>query len=318
MVAMNYDIQLGNYTVTQLLSCEVRKSANKLSDTATIKLTGMAYDKALKIESKIKRGDSVNIKLGYDDNLIQEFKGYITSIATDNTIVIECEDGMFQFRKEVQSKQYKNTEAASILQDVVSQIEGFTLVKGAGVSDVRYDKFTISDATAFEVFRKIKEETGLHIFIKGDELHVHLKYTYEEGNVVYDYEKNVEKSSLKYNKEEDKKIQVEAIGIDRKNKKTKVLVGEKGGDKITIHRYNMNDTVALKAVAQEEIKKYRYTGYEGDITTWLVPYASYSYSANIKDVDYPQREGIYYVTAVTTIFDASGARRKISLGILLS
>ena len=318
MVDMNYEIQLGNYKVTHLLSCEIRKSDNKLADTATVKLIGMAYSKALNVESKIKRGDKVNIKLGYDDTLHQEFKGYITSVATDNTIVIECEDGMFLMKKEVKNKQYKDVEIADIIEEVVSQIGGFTLVKGSGISDVKYDKFTISDDTAYEVFEKIKNETGVHIFIKGSELHVHLKYTYKEGNVAYDYEKNVEKSSLKYIKAADRKVQVEIVGIDRKNKKTKVVVGKKGGDKITIHRYNMTSKSALKAIGEEEIKKYGNTGYEGDITTWLVPYVSYSYSAKIKDIDYPDREGTYYVTAVTTTFDSSGGKRKVGLGILLS
>ncbi len=133
MLNMNYDIQLGKYKVVHLLSCEVRKSANKLSDTATIKLAGKAYSKALGVESKIKRGDEVNIRLGYNDTLQLEFQGFISSISTDNTIVIECEDGMFLMRAAIQNKQYKQIEAAAVIEDVASQIGGFTVVKGDGV-----------------------------------------------------------------------------------------------------------------------------------------------------------------------------------------
>ncbi len=274
MLNMNYDIQLGKYKVAHLLSCEVRKSANKLSDTATIKLTGMAYSKALEVESKIKRGDEVNIQLGYNNTLQQEFQGFISSISTDNTIVIECEDGMFLMRKEVKNKQYKKIEVAAVIEDVVSQIGGFSVVKGDGVSDVKYDKFIISNATAYDVFKKIKSETGLHIFVKGSELHVHLKYIYKEGEVKFDFSRNVESSNLKYVNAADKKVQVEVVGIDRKNKKTKVVVGESGGDKITVHRYNVSDPSALKAIGLEEEKKHRYTGYEGDLTAWLLPYCT--------------------------------------------
>lgn len=318
MYNMVYDISVGDFKVNQLLSCEVRKSANKLSDTATLKLVGMAYSKALEVESKIKRGDQVNIKLGYNDNPIQEFKGYISSIITDNTIVIECEDGMFVFRKEVANKQYKNTKVEDIIKDVVNQIGGFTVVVGDGVGDVIYDKFTISNATAYDVFKKIKEDTSLHIFVKQEELHIHLKYTYKEGGVKYDPTRNYESTSLKYIREEDKKVEVEVVGINRKHEKTKVIVGEKGGDKFTVHRYNINDKSALEKIGGEELKKYKYTGYEGSLTTWLLPYSTYGYSAELKEIDYPEREGIYYVEAVTTVFNSSGGKRKVTLGIKLA
>ncbi len=300
-----------------MLSCEVRKSANKLSDTATIKLTGKAYSKALEVESKIKLGDEVNIRLGYDDTLQQEFKGFISSVSTDNTIVIECEDRMFLMRKEVKNKQYKKIAATAIIEDMAAQIGGFTVGKGDGVSDVKYDKFTISNATAYDVFKKIKEETGLHIFVKGSELHIHLKYTYNEGDVKYDFTQNVEASNLKYIKAADRKVQVGVVGIDRKNKKTKVLVGESGGDKITVHRYNVSDEAALKTIGEEEIKKHRYTGYEGEVITWLFPYCTYGYSADIVDKDYPERQGIYYVEAVTNSFSDAGGKRKVTVGLKL-
>lgn len=315
---MNYDIQVGNYKINHLLSCEVRKSSNKLSDTATIKLPGMAYNSALEIESKIKRGDKVTIKFGYDETLYKEFSGYISSITTDNTIIIECEDAMFLTRQEVKNKQYKNIKAVEVLDDIMMQLGGFTIVKGDGVNDLRYDKFTVSNATAYDVIKKIKKETKLHIFVKGSVLHIHLKYTYKEGRVNYDFSKNVEKASLKYVKIEDKKVQIEVIGINRKNEKTKVLVGEKGGDKITVHRYNVTDPKALKTIGNEEIKKHRYTGYEGNITTWLFPFCTYGYSCNIIDTDYPNREAIYYCEAVTSSFSENGGVRKITLGIKLA
>lgn len=314
---MNYDIRLGKYKVTHLLSCEVRKDANKLTDTATIKLSGMAYSKALEVENKIKRGDKVVIKLGYNDELPTEFNGYISNIATDNTIVIECEDGMFLFKAEVKNKQYKKVEATEIVEDVAKQIGGFTVVKGAGTASVKFDKFTINDATAYEVFKKIKSETRLHIFVKDKELHIHLQHTYKGGNVAFDFSKNIESSSLKYVKEEDKKVQINVIGMTRNNNKTNVLIGEPGGDKLTIHRYNISDKNSLKAIGKEEIKKHRYTGYEGDITGWLLPYCTYSYSAKVIDTDYDKRQGTYYIEAVTTTMNVAGGKRKITLGKLL-
>ncbi len=314
---MEYDISIGQYKIAYLLSCEVRKSANKIADTATIKLNGMAYNKSINIESKIKRGDRVSIKLGYTNNLMKEFEGYVTSVTTDNSITIECEDSIFLTKKEVESKQYKNVKVSEVIKSVINQINGLTVNIGAGVDDVRYDKFTVANATAFDVLKKIKEETGLHIFTKGKEINVFLKYTYKEGSVTYDFSKNVESSSLKYVKESDKKVLIEVIGLSKKNEKTKVEVGESGGDKITVHRYNVTDKGALKKIGEEEIKKYRYTGYDGSITGWLLPYCTYGYSCKIIDTDYPERQSTYYCEAVTTSFNQSGGKRKITLGIEL-
>lgn len=315
MYNMVYEIQIGKFKVANLLSFEIRKSANRLSDTATIKMAGMVYGAALEIESKIKRGDKVVIKAGYNDVLEKEFSGYVSSITTDNTISIECEDSMFLMKKEVKSKQYKKQKATEIIQDIIFQIGGFTLVKGKGVERVLFDKFTASNYTAYDVLKKIKETNRLHIFVKGTELHVHLKFTYKTNVVKYDFSKNVEKSNLSYVKEEDKKVLVEVIGIDRNHKKTTVIVGDKGGDKIQINRYNVSNEDALRVIGEEEIKDHRFTGFQGDITTWLIPYVTYGDSANIYDEDYPSREGRYYVEAVDVFFNQNGGSRKVTLGI---
>lgn len=317
MVDMKYDITIGKYKVNSLISVEVRKSAGTMADTATIVLPGMAYNASLSIEDKVKRGDVVVIKLGYNDKLIQELVGKVKSISPNDLITIEVEDNMFDFRKDVENKQYSDVTVGDVIADLNAQIGGYTLVVGDGVNDVKYDKFTVQDATAYDVFDKIRQETSLHIFIKDKELHVHLKSTYKSGDVNFDFETNVEESNLTYVTEFDKKVEVEMVGITRSNEKVKVTVGEKGGDKITVHRYNVTDEAALKAIGLEEMKKYRFTGYEGTITTWLLPYCTYGYSAKIKDPDYPLRDGTYYVEAVVTSFSEAGGKRTVTLGLKL-
>lgn len=317
MYNMDYKITIGKYAVNKLLSVEILKSANKLSDTATIELTGMAYNVTLEVESKIKRGDEVTIDLGYDGELVREFTGFVSSIKTDNTIEIQCEDSMFLTKVEIPSKIFKNVSAIDLIEYAVDAVGGFELVKGPGVDVVKYDKYTISNATAFEVFEDLKKDTDLHIFCKGKKLHVYLKFTYKSGDVIYDFSKNVESADLKYLKEEDKKVEIDVIGIDKENKKTTVTVGEKGGDKITVHRYNVSDKAALKVIGEEEIKKYRYTGYEGKLTGWLIPNCTYGYSATIRNPEYPEREGIYYVEGSKVSFSESGGVRDIEISILL-
>ena len=288
-------------------------------DTATIQLAGMAYNSAMDIESKIKRGDPVKIQLGYNETgLYDEFEGFVASIKTDDTIEIICEDGMYNFRKEIESKQYTDVSLREIIEDITSQIGGYQLEISKGVRGIKYDSFIIDNATGIEALKKIQEENKIHIFVKKKTLYVYLKYEYKEGKVSYDFAKNTEKVNLNYLQEKDKKVLVEVVGIQKDNTKVSVLAGNKGGDKITIHRYNVSDKSTLQTIANEELKKYLFTGYEGDITSWLLPYCSYGYTAEVTDKNYINRQGNYYVEAVTTTVSDRGGERKINLGIKLS
>ncbi len=315
MYVMEFNIIIGTFKVNSLISCEIIKSVDSLSDIAKLALPGMAYGKTLNVDNKIRRGDLITIELGYKGHLKKEFEGYVTSITNDNTIVIEAEDSMYLTRKEVKSKRYANVDATDVIKDIVDQLEGVGLVLGDGVDILKYDTFTVADATGLEVLKKIQEETNLHIFMKGATLHVYLQYTYKSGDVVFDFSQNVEKSNLTYVYEADKKVLVEVIGMTRENKKTIVKVGEAGGDKITIHRYNVSDEAALKVIGEEEIIKHRYSGYEGTIDTWLLPYCTYGFSARIIDNDFPNQEGIYYITSSAIRFSKEGGVRKLGLGL---
>ena len=320
MLTLDYQIEIGKYNVKHLLECEVRKSANQLADTATIKLSGMAYSAALDVEKKIRRGDAVTIRLGYAEqaSLQEEFTGYVSSIKTDNTIEIGCTDGMFQFHKGVNNEQMKKVGVADVAKKVAGQVGGFEVEVHEGIPDLQYDKFTIQDATAYEVLKKLQDENHIQVFVKGRTLHLALQFTYKEGEARYDFSKDVEKSNLKYIREEDKKAQIEMIGIRKDNSRVKVTAGEPGGDRFTSYRYNVTDKKALETAAQEELAKYKITGYEGSITTWLLPYCTYGHTAQIIDPEYPSREGKYYVEAVTTKISRSGGTRKVTLSKQLS
>ena len=99
MLNMNFHIEIGNYQLMMVDSVKIKTSVEQLSDTATILLPGSVFNKYLEVESKIARGDKVLIKLGYDDNLVTEFEGYIESISTDDgAITLNCEDELFNYR----------------------------------------------------------------------------------------------------------------------------------------------------------------------------------------------------------------------------
>lgn len=84
-------------------SVEIHKSVELLADTAEIRLPATEYNTALEVEEKIKRGDAVSIRLGYEESgLVEEFRGWLQRIATDNgTLKLVCEDDLFRYRKDI-------------------------------------------------------------------------------------------------------------------------------------------------------------------------------------------------------------------------
>lgn len=85
MLNIDWDIQFETengkkYQLALLAECEVVKSVDNLTDVATIVLPEMVMNEPLNIENKVKRGSKVNIKLGYNNELKNEFEGFVKGV----------------------------------------------------------------------------------------------------------------------------------------------------------------------------------------------------------------------------------------------
>lgn len=312
MYSMDWHIQIGNYRLGLLEKVEIHKSVDLLADTAVVVVPGVVYNQSLSIEAKVKVGDKITIRLGYNDDLKTEFEGYIQRIDTDDSsLTFNCEDNIYLTRKSVANKQLDKTSVKEIVQYCLSEIG---LKKLNCTYNIRYEKFVIHNATAYDVLKKLQEDTKANIYMKGDELNIHAAYVEKGGDVQYDFAVNIEKSDLKYRRIDDKKFEVTVEGIGLNGKKKSVTVGTAGGEKRTVKVFNITDEAQLKKRGLEEMKYLTYTGYEGSITCWLIPYVEPTYSAHIYDKEYEFKTGSYYVVSVTTTFDENGGVRKVELG----
>lgn len=312
MYNMSWDIQIGKYRLGVLESVEIHKSVDLLSDTAVIVVPGVVCGQPLNIEDEVKVGDKVIIKLGYNDDLKTEFEGYLQRIDTDDSsLTFHCEDGMYLMRKAVANKQFNKTTVKEIAQYCISEIG---LTKLNCTYDIAYEKFVIFNANAFDVLKKLQEDTKANIYMKGDELNIHPAYVEKGGEVRYDFAVNIEKSDLKYRNQDDRKFEVTVNGVGLDGKRKTVTIGATGGQKRTIHVSSPMTESDLKKRGMEEMKYLTYTGYEGSITGWLLPRVEPTYSAHIRDKEYEFKNGSYYVVSVTTTFSENGGVRKVELG----
>ena len=328
MYTMVFDIQIGDYKLGMLDKVEIHKSQELLADTATITLPSAQYNVALDVESKIKRGDAVVIKLGYKEiGLRLEFDGWLQRISTDGgNITLYCEDDLFKMRKSIPNKVFKKVTLKQLLEYVVDHC-GFALLIDCTYT-WSYSKFVINNATGYDVLKKVQDECGADIFIKDDKLCVKApgevikkrlneQKKEEPVTVYYDFAKNIEKEDLTYRDAQDKKFEIVVKANKPDGTVKEIKVGTTGGDKVEI-KCATSDDASMKSRADAELKRRSYSGYEGSITTWLEPECEPGYQASIHDADYPHKDGVYYVNSVTTAFDKSGGSRKVGLSFRLS
>ena len=178
-----------------------------------------------------------------------------------------------------------------------------------------WEKFVFFQATAFDVLKKVQDETKANIYFKEDVLHVHPQYAelFNEKPVVYDFSRNIEKSDLKYVLFKNKKIEVVVNATAADGKTSKITYGKTGGEKIEIS-LGTTDKASMQKRAEQEYNLFAYDGYEGGFTSWLIPFCEAGYQIELRDSEYSYKNGIYYVVSVETKFSSSGGERVVKIG----
>ena len=320
---MAYDIRIGDWRVKALDSVNIKRSIDMLSDTATIYLPGTYCNKALQVEDKIHVGDSVRIRLGYGNDLQTEFEGYVDSIGTDDSrIAIRCIDGLYNFKRtQLANKQYANIPVSGLLAEMVKQVND---AEGTNYNfscdyDTTYDKYTIFNATGYDVLKTLQDELKANIYFEGSTLHLHPPYEQVKGEeaVRFDFARNIEQSELKYIKAADRKIEVEVEFRLPNGKKDNKTFGTTGGEKKKVYSPS-SDAKKIDELARREYNLWVYDGYEGSFTGWLIPYVEPTNKVSLHDGQYPEKDGTYYVLGTEVNYSLNGGSRKVSLGRRLS
>ena len=299
-----------------LESVEIHRSVELLADTAVIRLPGSEYNAALDVESRIRRGDRVTVRLGYwETEILTEFEGWVQRVGTDNgAITLECEDDLFRMRVALRDRQLEKVSLKDLLNGVLSEIGGYTLDCSY---DWTYDRFVINTATGYDVLAKVQEESGADIYLDGTVLHVHPPGQMTGREVIYDFAQNVQSCDLQYRRSDERRVRVVVKALMPDGTVRESEYGPAGGDKVEV-RCAATDDASMRSRGESEIRRLSFDGYDGSITGWLVPYVRPGDSVVLHDRDYEYKNGKYFVQAVTTTFGSSGGTRKIELGFRLN
>lgn len=316
MYWMYSHITIGDFVFeNQVNSVKIESSRKQFGDKATITLGNLQG----RLEKEIAYGAEVIIKLGYDGELHEEFKGYVSSVSPKIPLTIECEDEMYQLkRQEIQPKSWRSVK----LNDLINYIAPGALIN---VYDITLSPFRIDNTvkSRAEALQKIKDEFGLDVYFRDKKLFVGIPYSEKMGAVYHSFHRklsngtytaNAMMESLVYKQKSEVKILVKAISIDAENDKIEAEVGDKGGETHTLHFYNLTKPELIKA-AEGKIDSLKYDGYRGQFKAFGKPLVKHGMVDKIDDAKYPERAGNYFVDSVETSYNGSdGFKRLIELG----
>lgn len=218
--------------------------------------------------------------------------------------------------------------------------------------------FITQNETIAEVLARLRKDFHFESYFRGSELRCgSFKYIEQEavdaGQKVFKFQQNIISDALEYKRRDDQVLSAVATNTIEENtgKKTKdgqaktkkvrlevlvtfrnasdapeIIVGGKnkplppntGGERRTLHFLGATTTDQLAKLAENELRKYYYTGLKGKFTTFGIPYVKHGDNVDILDTILPERNGRYKVKGVTYTGGVDGLRQEIELDYLVT
>lgn len=314
-------VSIGGIDLGQKVSAiEVNSSWQTIADTAQVAIPRNITN----LEANtFKKGDPVTIRMGYLDRIDEEiFTGYLASKEVSIPYTIYCEDAAWLTRNAYIKKTWKSEVTFKeimeyLVSETNSQNPGKSIEIGGSIPDLTFTQFRIANNSVYEVLQVFREQYGLAVYFRGNQLYAGLPYQDSPEDAVpfnLDFNQKGIKHSLNWQFEDEARLLVEARGFTRDNKELQVTVGREGGSRITKFYYDVDSEATLTKLAQADLLNQPLTGYRGSFKAFLIPLVRHSWKVNIAENDFPQRQGTYLVDQVRYTLDTQGITQHIQIG----
>lgn len=322
MFVIGFEAEIGDLKFRRLHSVEIEDSMKKLGRTAILKVPAtarieLAGEFVAEVETSkyFEAGDEIVIRFGYDGDLREEFRGYVRKVRPTTPLEIECEDEIYTLKRKALKKSFRNTTLAQLLDFI---LEGTGIEIENDVPEIEFRTFIFKNINAAQALEKLRKEYGLTIYFREfKKLVVGLASETDNVLVKYTMGQNVISHDLEWEDEKNVRLKIKAVAVSKDNQFTNKTVGDADGEQRTIFFYNLPEGADLEQRAKEEILKYRYTGYRGSLTGFLLPVAKIGNTLRFTDENFVNNEGDYLVESVKTTLSQNGGRRKVKLGLKL-
>lgn len=328
MFVPNSKITIGDTSFSGVHELEIHKSLLGYVQTGELKLPGRMRlrrrsnpndIKVLETYKHFKEGDSVRIQLGYNGTYNEEFVGFVQRVDQSIPVRIHLEGYSYQLKRNNVNKFWASATIKEIMQEAVKGTD----IKLDVADNMPVVNFRAENATGAQVLDKLIKDVCLGeltaYFVKPDTLWLGLRYTNYLGDVKYQFGLNViNDDQLVKRIGDNTKVKIEAFHKDSTGKRTRAESSK--NKKITevgqvqkINAKSISDAKALKQLTDAKLENKQYEGLEGEITTFLYPFAAPGYKAVLKDARY-DRSGSYIIDYTKVKYGVRGARRTIGIG----
>lgn len=303
------------FELRRVVSVKIESSWRNLTTTAVIELPGrwIFKERQVSIKDWVQRGDRVRISLGYNQTLAEEFVGYVTDVSPRIPITLTCEDEMYQLKKRPAKFSYASVRLPKLLHDICpagTQINAL---------DVDLGHFRAKSTTVAKVLEKLKSDYGFVSYFQSGVLYC--GKVYQKGKpattTTFSFQRDVLSDQLEYRDRDDLKVRVKATSHLATGKKLSVVVGDVNdpdAEERTLQYFDIKTEAGLRALAMLDVPKLKVTGYKGSFTTYGLPSMRHGQIAALVSSEYPERNGDFFIDAVTKTFHAGGYRQEITLG----
>lgn len=174
------------------------------ADSFTMEITG-AYDfqaKAFKHSDKIKLGKEVQILLGYVDNVVIAFYGYITNIKyeavadDDIKIIVSGMDKTIKLMKGVKSRSFLKKKHSEIISTLASEAG---LTPKVDATSTMYESVEQIGMSDYSFMQALAEKNNYEVFVSGNELHFRKLHQDTSANLTLDWAESI----INFSREDD-------------------------------------------------------------------------------------------------------------------
>lgn len=294
------------FKVRRFSECKIESSWKSLTDTAEITLPRKVKDfDRMRVSEWFREGDPIEIWLGYDGNLSLEFQGYINKVPAGIPLLVSCEDEMYKLKRTTVSVSIKDCTLKQLLSKIAP---GYSVVcDDTKLGNVRYSEVSVS-----QILEDLQQKQ-IYTWFEGKELHSYntSKADVDPVDILLEHTAG---ESLKQKAIEDTLVIMSLIR--KKGKKLKVQYGEtNAGNRITKEISGIEISEAeLKQEAEKLYREAKQPGLDGDLTLFGVPRVQHGYPIRLRSVLYPEKDGTYYVNAVTKVVSPPGYSQVCKLG----
>ena len=308
MEILNSHITIGNYEFDFVTNIEIETSWMELMAKGSITLPANLKLDANKLKSQIKRGEKVEIFIGYENAMYNIFNGYVARLKPTTPVVIEVEDEMSKLKQIMVTDVCKNETLKSFLSRNLPGVE-------IDCFDITPPRFVANKVTGTKLLDEIKSQFRLYSFFRGKRLVVGKQYDVANNSVQQaKFNYNIISDNLEYRTKDDILLLITAISNKSNGEKIEVQYGDPGGDEVTRNFPDNYPKAELYKQAKQEHEMSIYDGYRGDLTLFLEPFVRVGDVLELVKEDESDKTGRYHIDGVTYKFGIDGARQVVQLG----